>query len=149
MIDIVLLLEDAAAMIASCAEVRDELDGRSDAVSVYLDMTPANNSLTGAVYRQPNGNVLLAWLGSDIRDDEVIGWQHFIDIYVRSVRGRSPLKLIHAIIEGIPDGEDMRWRYLCVNPYMLPVEILEISRVVDEEGIDYYVIKTAFNEKSD
>lgn len=137
-------------MIASCPEVTGELNGLSGAVSVYEDITTAaTNSLARAVYSQPNGNVLLAWVGSDITEGEMEGWEHLVDIYVRALRQRSPLKLLHAIIDGIPEGTDLRWRYQCVNDWILPVTILEITRVVDEEGIDYYVIHAAFKEKGD
>jgi hypothetical protein len=150
MVDLLALLNDAATMIASCPEVAEELNGNSDGVLVYEDVaTTVKNSLTRSVYEQPNGSVLLAWIGSAISVGEMEGWQHQVDIYVRALRQKSPLKLLNAIIDGIPYGQDLRWRYQCVNDAVLPVTILEIVRVPDEEGIDFYQIRCAFVEKSD
>lgn len=137
-------------MMRSCPEILAELDGKAEAVSAYIDeATSTANSLTTMIYRQPNGTVFVAWQTSDISEGEMEGWAHSLDIYVRALRQKSPLPLINAIIDGVPAGEAVRWRYSCVNDFVMPMQVEEIARLTDEEGIDFYVIRTSFKEKGD
>lgn len=152
MVDYVTLLGDIADHIRRCPEVLSELDGNAGAVVEYADQASTANSLARAVYTQPNGSVLIAWVNTVLGsagEGEAVAWEHLIEIYVRAMRLQSPLKLLNAVIDGTPDGSDLKWRYMCVNEYMLPVLINEVARVTDEEGIDYYVIRSSFKEKGD
>ena len=149
MTDLLGLLNDLTGILRSCPEVAAELDGNVESVVAYADLTTQKNSLGEAVYGQPNGSVLIAWTSTDITEAEPQAWEHGLEIYVRAMRLKSPLALIRAIVDGIPADGDMPWRFLCVNEWVLPVDIGEIARVVDEEGIDYYVIRCAFREKGD
>jgi hypothetical protein len=126
MISLSELLEDVAAHIRACPQGR-------------------------AVYQQPNGSVLVAWTGTATSGTtgELQAWEHTVEIYVRAAKRSSPLTLLQAVIDGVPEGQDLRWRYLCVNDYVLPPEISEVVRVIDEEGIDYFLIRTLFREKGD
>ena len=152
MTDLLTLLTDIADTIRSCPLVLDELDGDGEAVMPYLDHTTTEmNSLARWVYSQPNGSVLVAWMGTTISNasGEVQQWEHSTEIYVRALKLKSPLALLNAVMDGVPEGDTLRWRYLCVNEDVLPVQIGEIARVIDEEGIDYYVIRSSFREKGD
>jgi hypothetical protein len=151
LVDLITLLNDISGTLRSCPEVSDELDGNVSTVLPYEDVTTATtNSLARAIYTMPNGSVLVAWLTTDIVEGELqSAWEHRVEIYVRAVKLKSPLKLVNAIIDGKPEGQDLPWRYLCVNDDVLPVEISEVARIVDEEGIDYYVMRCAFKEKGD
>jgi len=149
MTDLIQLLDDFVAVLQSCPEVADELDGDVAAVVAYTDVATQYNSVAKAVYEQPSGSVLIAWIDSGITEAEPQGWAHAFELYLRATRLKSPLALIHAVIDGTPEGSDLKWRYLCVNDDVLPVDIGEITRVPDVEGIDYYVIRCAFREKGD
>lgn len=151
MTDLPALLEDIAVHIRSCPEVLAEIADNAEAVSAYQDLASVNNSLAEAVYTQPNGTVLVAWTSTVLggSEGEMQYWEHAVDIYCRALRQQSPLKLINAVLDGTPEGSDIRWRYMCVNADVLPMQLLDISRVPDEEGIDYYVIRTSFKEPGD
>lgn len=150
MVDLVTLVEDIADHIRRCPQVLSELDGNGESVAEYIDQATVTNSLARAVYTMPNGSVLVAWINSTISATEQnSAWEHLTEIYVRAVRMKSPLQLLNAVIDGIPDGSDLPWRYLCVNEHMLPMHVNEIARIIDEEGIDYYVIRASFLEKGD
>src|SRR5262245_47075245 len=130
----------------------EELAGNANAVQAYIDTTGTElNSLGRTVYQMPNGSVMVAWTSTGISatTGEIQQWQHVIEIYVRAMKLSSPLTLLWAVMEGVPEGQDLRWRYLCVNEYVLPPEIGELNRVIDEEGIDYFVIRMLFREKGD
>lgn len=150
MINLVQLLEDVAATLQSCPEVMGQLDGRAEAIAPYLDLTTSSqNSVTRALYTMPNGAILIAWQTTAITQTDMTAWAHQIDIYIRAMRLKSPLPLVNAILDGVPEGTELRWRYTCINEWVLPVEIEEAARIVDEEGMDYFVIRTIFREKGD
>lgn len=151
MTDLPALLNDIATAIRACPEVMGEVSGNADAVSPYEDIAGVNNSLARAVYMQPNGTVLVAWTGTTLggSDGTVQYWEHSVEIYVRALKQQSPLTLLNAVMDGTPGGEALRWRYLCVNGDVLPMQLIDISRVTDEEGIDYYVIRSSFKERGD
>lgn len=139
------LLDDIAIAMRACPEIVNLAE-----IVPYPDLATSDfNSLSRTIYAMPNGSVLIAWQSSGIGDEPMLGWAHRIDIYARSMRRQSPLMLLNAIIDGVPAGETIRWRYLCVNEDVLPMEIEEIARLIDEEGIDYYVIRSVFREKGD
>ena len=144
------LLDDIAIMLRACPAVVEELNGNAEAIQPYLDtQTTEANSVLRNVYAQPNGTVLIIWQTSGIETGQMEGWGHRIDIYARALRRRSPLSLLNAIIDGVPQGEEIRWRYLCVNDETLPVQIEDIARLTDEEQVDYYVIRALFRDKGD
>ena len=150
MVDLIALLDSIADAIRSCPEVMGELDGNTNAVLAYTDIaTTEANNLKRTVYMAPNGTVLVAWMSSDISEGTMEGWEHSIDIYVRAMRQRSPLRLLNAVIDGTPEGTGLRWRYQCVHDSVLPMNVSTITRDVDEEEIDTYVIRASFREKGD
>jgi hypothetical protein len=152
LVDLITLLEDIAAHIRACPEVVGELAGDGASVAVYADITgTANNSLTQAVYTQPNGTVLVAWGGTSINSvqNEVQQWEHSVELYLRAVKGSSPLRLLCAVMDGTPAGSSIRWRYMCVNDDVLPMVVNEVLRGTDEEGLDYILIRSSFREKGD
>lgn len=147
MVDLTLLLETLAAVLADCPGIAELA-----APEAYLDVTAEKNSLTRAVYTQANGTLLVAWQSSTLNEGDAIqGWQHQIDVYARADRRESALGLLNAVIDGVPatDGGGLRWRYICILDAVDPVQIQEIARLTDEEGIDYYVIRCLFREKGD
>lgn len=149
MVDLLQLLEDVAAMMRRCPAILTELDNHPEAIQPYLDLaTSADNSLVRAIYSQPNGTVLIAWQATGLSEAPA-GFAHHLDFYVRALRRESPLTLIKAIIDGVPQDGSLRWRYLCVNDYVDPMQVEDIARLTDEEGVDFYVIRAVFREKGD
>lgn len=149
MTDLLQLLNDVATMMRSCPAILAELDDAPDAILAYADVaTSPDNSLTRAVYSQPNGTILIAWQATALAND-MAGFSHQMDFYVRALRRRSSLSLIKAIMDGVPEGETLRWRYMCVNNAVDPMQVEEIARLTDEEGVDFYVIRAVFREKGD
>ena len=150
MTDLLALLADFTAVLRSCPAIVDELDGNATAIVCYMDQaTDEKNSLARAIYMQPNGTVMIAWMGTSTGEGELSGWSHAIDVMVRAVRRKSPLPLLHAIVDGTPEGSALMWRYDCDNEDVLPVLIGGVDRLTDEEQIDTYVIHMQFREKGD
>jgi hypothetical protein len=152
LVDLVTLLEDIAGTIARCPSVLAELDGNSDGVRAYVDVaTTEKNAVSRTIYGAPSGSVLVTWNGTAVAmtQGEVQAWEHAVEIYVRARRLESPLKLLNAVVDGVPAGSSLPWRWDCVNVAVLPVQIAEIARTTDEEGIDLYVIRCSFREKGD
>lgn len=149
MVDLLKLLDDVASMMRSCPMILAELDDAPDAILAYADeATSPENSLTRAIYSQPNGTILIAWQATGLPTD-MGGFSHHLDFYVRALRRESPLSLLKAIMDGVPVGDTLRWRYKCVNEFVDPMQVEEIARLTDEEGVDFYVIRASFREKGD
>lgn len=144
------LIEDIACTLRACPDIVALLDVNLDAIQPYQDIaTSDRNSVTRRVYTQPNGTILIVWQTSGIAEGEMETWAHQIDLFVRALRQESPLRLLNAILDATPEGQTERWRYLCVNDDVMPMEIQEIARITDEESVDYYVIRALFREKGD
>lgn len=121
-----------------------------DSIIPYIDENPKRNSVSNAIYRQRPGTVLVCWQETQFNQGDMEPWSHRIELYVRAAPGSSALTLIDLIVNGVPDpGDGLRWRYCPIMAGVLPTNITGIARLIDEEGIDYFVIQTETPEPGD
>jgi hypothetical protein len=116
----------------------------------YIDVNPTRNSMSNAVYQMPAGSLLVVWNGTTLESGEMAAWYHVLQIYVRARRGDSALAIIDALVDGIPiPGDGLRWRYCPIMDGLLPTEVRDVARLIDEEGIDYFAVTTFTQETGD
>ena len=118
----------------------------------YIDLNPTRNSMSKAIYEMPAGSLLLVWNGTtlDTFASSMEGWMHIIQIFIKAKRGGSAYDIIDALVNGIPvPGDGLIWRYCPLIDGVLPTNVREIVRLIDEEGIDYIVVTTATQETGD
>lgn len=123
-----------------------------ESVFAYIDSNPKQNNLTVAIYKQPAGTVMVAWDETGVNQgaQEMGMWTHRYYFTCRADRGKSALALINLLVNGTPvPGDGMRWRYCGVMPGVLPTDIIEIVRIQDSEGVDYYAIHAEIKETGD
>ena len=152
MIDIIQLLNAMRDTFQRIPELVALLEGGPDGVMPYLDINPDRNKLGRAVYQSPAGSLLIAWMGTGMVEATTTmeGWDHAIQIFVKAQRGASPLAILNALVDGVPvPGDGLRWRFCPLLPGTLPTTVRELSRIVDEENIDYYVVSTVTRETGD
>jgi hypothetical protein len=149
MIDLIALTDAITGTLRDIPSLVAELGGVPEGIYGYIDETPAKNSLAKAVYQMPPGTVLVAWIDSGLSEGDMTGFIHRFNFHVKAVKGESPLALIKLIVDGTAVGDDLRWRYTCVLPGIMPAELVTISRNTDSEGIDYPIIQMLFQEASD
>ena len=126
------------------------LGGDTANIIGYIDRNPDFNSVSLHLYKQKPGTVMVIWQETLLTQGEMEAWMHQFVIFVRALRGASPLDLIDKIINGIPvPGDGLRWRYCPVMPGVLPTNITDITRPSDTEGIDYHSIVCEIKETGD
>jgi hypothetical protein len=139
-VDKLVLIPDLVAALA----------GDTANIIPYIDENPNLNSVSLALYKQKPGSVMVIWQETLLTQGDMEAWMHQFVIFVRAVRGASPLDLIDKIINGIPvPGDGLRWRYCPVMPGVLPANITDITRPSDTEGIDYHSIVMEIKETGD
>jgi hypothetical protein len=144
------LTNTLAATLRNIPELVELLEGDPSAIVAYIDINPDSNSIGAAIYGMKPGTVLVGWVETFFSKGEMEAWLHRVVIFVRAARGASPLDLILAIVNGIPNpGDGQRWRYCPLMPGLLPTNVVEITRPTDEEGIDYHSIMTETQETGD
>lgn len=150
MVDLTLLTTAMVDTFRKIPELVAALNGAPEAIFGYYDLNPDRNSLTNAVYTQPPGSILVAWTETAFAEEEIGCWLHAYGYYVRAPRKGSPIALITALVNGIPmPGDGLIWRFCPVMDGVLPTQIINISRIPDAEGIDYYVVTTETKETGD
>lgn len=138
------------AALRAIPEVVALLGGDEEAIDGYIDRNPDRNSISAAIYGMKPGSVLISWQETLLAQGDIEGWIHNVVIFVRAARGESSMELIDAIIDGVPvPGDGLRWRYCPVMDGVLPTNVIEIARPIDEEGIDYFSITTETKETGD
>jgi hypothetical protein len=126
------------------------LGGDTTNIVAYIDRNPDFNSVSLALYKQKPGTVMVIWQETLLTQGEMEAWMHQFVIFVRAVRGASPLDLINLIINGVPvPGDGLRWLYCPVMPGVLPTNVTDITRPSDTEGIDYHSIVCEIKETGD
>ena len=133
-------------------ELVEALDGDPARVFGYLDANPDRNSLTRAIYEQPDGTVMVAWdeTGMTESSQGMSRWEHRYYFTCRADADASALVLITLLVNGVPNpGDGLRWRMCPVMDGVQATEIIEITRLQDREGIDYYAIHGRIYETGD
>jgi hypothetical protein len=149
-IDLIALTDAMVTTFRNIPELVAALDSRPENISGYIDVNPDKNSVAKAIYQMQPGTVLVAWQETLFEAAEMEAWSHHFQYYVRARRGASALDLITKLVNGVPvPGDGLRWRFCPLMPGLLPTNILEIARVVDEEGIDYFAITSETQETGD
>jgi hypothetical protein len=77
-------------------------------------------------------------------------WIHRFQYYMRADRDRSPLEMLVLLINGKPQpGNGLIWRSCGVMGGVDNVRILEATRQVDAEHVDYFEVTAEFRETGD
>lgn len=150
MVNLITLTNAIVDKLVLIPELIVALGGDTANIIGYIDRNPDFNSVSLALYKQKPGTVMVIWQETLLTQGEMEAWMHQFVIFVRAVRGASPLDLINLIINGVPvPGDGLRWLYCPVMPGVLPTNITDITRPSDTEGIDYHSIVCEIKETGD
>ena len=135
-------------------ELTTLLENGADSIYGYIDENPIRNSASKAIYQLPAGSLLVSWSSTSLDragggGDSMLAWVHSIQVFVKACRGKSALEITHALANGVPQPGNQVWRICPLMSGVLGTEIREIVRLIDEEGIDYYVVNTITQETGD
>jgi|SRR5215831_2506241 len=116
----------------------------------YLDSGPPLNSLLMAVYDMADGSVMVAWDETELTaSDEMSMWRHRFRVYVRALPDDSSLQMALTLINGIPSGQNLRWRFLQLLPELYATNVTGVARDTDAEYIDYLNVQLELQEVGD
>jgi len=137
--------------LQACPDLVAALGGDPQRIFGYIDNNPDNNSISSAAYEQEPGSVLVGWWQTTFDPEAMNAWVHLYQFYVRAPRrGMSALELLTLLTNGVPDpGDGLRWRICPVMDGVLPTNIVNIERLVDSEGIDYFAVTASTTEIGD
>ena len=149
-IDLIALTNATVDAFRRIPELVDALDGKPENVIGYVDVNPDKNSVGKAIYQMPPGSILVAWQETVFDPASMEPWVHRYQYYVRAQRGGSALDIILKLVNGVPvPGDGQRWRYCPLMSGVNPTNVTNIVRMIDEEGIDYFVITAETLETGD
>jgi hypothetical protein len=151
-ISIIDLVNAMTTTLQNIPELVALLDQGAASVVGYIDENPTRNASFKAVYKMPGGSLLVIWQGTTLEPatDMRWSWNHVMQVFVKARRGDSALAILDALVDGVPvPGDGQRWRFCPIMDGVLPTNVQELSRMIDEEGIDYFVVTTATQETGD
>jgi len=156
MIDVDYLVTHFADLLRTIPELlNDEMSGDLARINAYRNRFPDESSLLEAVSDLPSPGILVAHSGTTFSSDGSVNcWRHELAVYVRAKAkdASQPPSYwnIHRLIwKGVPDGQEEALGITEVHPDCYSMEPPSMSRQSDSEGLDYFVIQVAFNEKGD
>jgi hypothetical protein len=119
-------------------------------VSGYIDSGPPLNSILTAIYDMSDGSVLVAWDETEFTsNDQMSMWVHRFRVYVRALPDDSSLDMARTLINGIPTGQNLRWRFLQLLPELYASNVIGMVRDTDAEYIDYLNVQVELQEMGD
>jgi hypothetical protein len=119
-------------------------------IVAYLYQGPTQNKWQRAVYKSSAPSILVAWAETVANEGKNGWWKHRFEYVLRGVTGGSPLDLLTALINGVPEpGDGQRWRLCGFLDGLNPATILQVVRQSDEEGIDYLNVVVEILETGD
>ena len=149
MIDLIELVQSMAATLGAIPPLMAIL-APANPIVAYIDLHPTENSLSQARYEMQPGSVMCAFMDTTFQEGETNPWTHTLAIFVKGLPDQSELAIVTQIVNGIPvPGDGLPWRYCPLMSGVLPTIIKAITRVDDEEGLDYIQITTETLESGD
>lgn len=129
------------------------LQGRENAIYAYHDRFADTNSVALAIAKMEPGQLMVVWVGS-VPGAPTSWWKHQIKIYIRAneedFNGATPegyYEIVRLIFDGVPEGQSLPMRAIEPLESVDPMQDESISRSSDLEGVDYFEIDLAFNER--
>lgn len=142
---LILLLRDIPDLVAACGD-------DDERIFAYKDAYPTSVSLRDAIYQQPTPSVMLAFQGRK-RDTGIGGSfptiRHDILAVMRPGSVSDYAAMAALITEGVPTSSGLKMCDIDVIADCDPfgVDLPELERMSDENGIDYYQLLLSFKER--
>jgi hypothetical protein len=121
----------------------------TDNIFAYLDAFPNSCSLQHAIQVQPSPSVMVAWqsTGKGARGGFPT-YRHEISVILRTNTVADFPTLCGYVTQGTPTSKGLPMDVIEVHSSCDPMEDLPtVERQSDSEGIDYFVVSMAFQEK--
>ncbi len=150
------LVDNLVAMLRAIPDLVAEMDGHPDRIYAYHDQYPKKASLAQAIHTMPAPAVMAVWQGTapgTFGTADV--WKHQIMLYLRaretdeSDPPAAYYRLFRLITKGVPEGTEVPMLNATVHPSCYPMDLPQIQRQTDAEGLDYFEVPITFTEIGD
>jgi hypothetical protein len=150
------LVDNLVAMLRAIPDLVAEMDGHPDRIYAYHDQYPKKASLAQAIHTMPAPAVMAVWQGTAPGTFGTVDvWKHQVTLYLRSRETDESdppaayYRLFRLITKGVPEGTEVPMLNATVHPSCYPMDLPQIQRQTDAEGLDYFEVPITFTEIGD
>jgi hypothetical protein len=150
------LVDNFVTLLRTVPDLVVEMDGDPDRVYAYHDHFPKKSSLVHAIHAMPAPGVMAVWQGTAPGSfGGVDVWKHQVTLYLRARQTDETdpptayYRLFRLITKGTPAGSDVSMLNVPVHPSCYPMDLPQIQRQTDAEGLDYFEVPITFTEIGD
>jgi hypothetical protein len=150
------LVDNLVALLRAIPDLVAEMEGDPERVYAYHDQYPKKASLAQAIHTMPAPAVMAVWQGTAPGTFGTVDvWKHQIMLYLRaretdeSDPPAAYYRLFRLITKGVPEGTEVPMLNATVHPSCYPMDLPQIQRQTDAEGLDYFEVPITFTEIGD
>ena len=157
MIDPSELVDNLIATLRDIPELIEEVAGDVGRIYPYHDSYPKKVSLAHAIHSMPAPSIMAVWQGSAPGSFGGIDvWKHEVTLFLRAsetLESDPPTayyRYFRLITKGVPaSGDGSLMLNATVHPSCYPMDLPQIQRQTDAEGLDYFEVPLSFTEIGD
>ncbi len=156
MIDPSELVDNLVAMLRDIPDLVVEMGGDAERIYPYHDSYPKKVSLAHAIHSMPAPGLMAVWQGTQPGSfGGVDVWKHQVTLFLRAREtfdGDPPTpyyRMFRLITKGIPTAAGVEMLNATVHPSCYPMDLPQIQRQTDAEGLDYFEVPLSFTEIGD
>ena len=149
------LVDNLVALLRDIPDLVLEMDGLANRIYAYHDRYPKRVSLAAAIHEMPAPGIMAAWQGTSPGSfGGVDVWRHQVTLYLRAretaeTPPTSYYRLFRLITKGVPTSAGVPMLNATVHPSCHPMDLPQIQRQTDAEGLDYFEVPMTFTEMGD
>ena len=156
MIDPSELVDNLVASLRDIPDLVVEMGGDAERIYPYHDSYPKKVSLAHAIHSMPAPGLMVVWQGTQPGSfGGVDVWKHQVTLFLRAREtfdGDPPTpyyRMFRLITKGIPTATGVEMLNATVHPSCYPMDLPQIQRQTDAEGLDYFEVPLSFTETGD
>jgi hypothetical protein len=154
MIDPYELVDDLVATLRDIPDLVAAMGADASRIFAYRDTYPKKVSLVHAIHTMPAPGCMAVWQGSapgSFGGMDV--WKHQVTLFLRVGENADPsayYAIFRLITKGAPvTTVDVQMINLTVHASCYPMDLPQIQRQTDAEGLDYFEVPLSFTEIGD
>ena len=156
MIDPSELITNLIGTLRDIPDLVVEMGGDAERIYPYHDSYPKKVSLVHAIHSMPAPGLMVVWQGTQPGSfGGVDVWKHQITLFLRAketFEGDAPTayyRLFRLITKGVPAAGGVEMLNVTVHESCYPMDLPQIQRQTDAEGLDYFEVPLSFTEIGD
>jgi hypothetical protein len=156
MIDPSELITNLIGTLRDIPDLVVEMGGDAERIYPYHDSYPKKVSLVHAIHAMPAPGLMVVWQGTQPGSfGGVDVWKHQITLFLRAketFEGDAPTayyRLFRLITKGVPTAGGVEMLNVTVHESCYPMDLPQIQRQTDAEGLDYFEVPLSFTEIGD